>query len=171
MELKSGILSFRLNTSLSLTQVDLWVGLSYCDGKWNKVIIKKKGSIISASMNELRKCLSQSRAQPLMVNSPVYVGGTPQELQDSFKHLSLEQGKVHLEFPNKYSSGPTRFQWFCVLRYSNRVRLEAIPTHPFFAALKKIRMFLQIVLYVALKTVPSHLFIISILILTCLQQI
>ncbi|XP_040491950.1 usherin [Ursus maritimus] len=92
MELKSGILSFRLNTSLSLTQVDLWVGLSYCDGKWNKVIIKKKGSIISASMNELRKCVSQSRAQPLMVNSPVYMGGTPQELQDSFKHLSLEQG-------------------------------------------------------------------------------
>uniref|UniRef100_A0A673TE79 Usherin n=1 Tax=Suricata suricatta TaxID=37032 RepID=A0A673TE79_SURSU len=92
MELKSGILSFRLNTSLTLTQVDLWLGLSYCDGKWNKVIIKKKGSILSASMNELREHVSQSGAQPLMVNSPVYVGGTPHELPDSFKYLSLEQG-------------------------------------------------------------------------------
>uniref|UniRef100_A0A8C9BFN6 Usherin n=1 Tax=Phocoena sinus TaxID=42100 RepID=A0A8C9BFN6_PHOSS len=92
MELKSGILSFRLNTSLTFTQVDLWLGLSYCDGRWNKVIIKKKGSVLSTSMNELIERVSESRAQPLMVNSPVYVGGTPQELHDSYKHLKLEQG-------------------------------------------------------------------------------
>ncbi|KAM9109657.1 usherin isoform 1-T1 [Megaptera novaeangliae] len=92
MELKSGKLSFRLNTSLTFTQVDLWLGLSYCDGKWNKVIIKKKGSVLSTSMNELMEHVSESRAQPLMVNSPVYVGGTPRELHDSYKHLKLEQG-------------------------------------------------------------------------------
>ncbi|XP_058895005.1 usherin [Kogia breviceps] len=92
MELKSGILSFRLNTSLTFTQVDLWLGLSYCDGKWNKVVIKKKGSVLSTSMNELMERVSESRAQPLMVNSPVYVGGTPRELHDSYKHLKLEQG-------------------------------------------------------------------------------
>ncbi|XP_060145902.1 usherin [Globicephala melas] len=92
MELKSGILSFRLNTSLTFTQVDLWLGLSYCDGRWNKVIIKKKGSVLSTSMNELMERVSESRAQPLMVNSPVYVGGTPQELHESYKHLKLEQG-------------------------------------------------------------------------------
>ncbi|XP_070624945.1 usherin-like [Bos indicus] len=92
MELKSGILSFRLNTSLTFTQVDLWPGLSYCDGKWNKVIIKKNDSIISASMNELMEHVSESRAQALMVNSPVYVGGIPQELHDPYKHLKLEQG-------------------------------------------------------------------------------
>lgn len=101
MELKSGILSFRLNTSLTFTQVDLWLGLSYCDGRWNKVIIKKKGSVLSTSMNELMERVSESRAQPLMVNSPVYVGGTPQELHDSYKHLKLEQGKLHREeFPS-----------------------------------------------------------------------
>ncbi|KAI4537068.1 hypothetical protein MG293_013271, partial [Ovis ammon polii] len=92
MELKSGILSFRLNTSLTFTQVDLWPGLSYCDGKWNKVIIKKNDSVISASMNELMERVSESRAQALMVNSPVYVGGIPQELHDSYKYLKLEQG-------------------------------------------------------------------------------
>ncbi|XP_004439711.1 PREDICTED: usherin [Ceratotherium simum simum] len=92
IELKNGILSFQLNTSLTFTQVDLWLGLSYCDGKWNKVIVKKEGSFISASVNELMEHVSESKAQPLTVNSPVYVGGTPQELQDSYKHLSLEQG-------------------------------------------------------------------------------
>ncbi|KAI5940642.1 Usherin [Manis javanica] len=92
MELKSGILSFRLNINLTFTQVDLWLGLSYCDGKWNKVIIKKENSVLSASMNELMERVSEPRAQLLMVNSPVYVGGAPQRLRDSYKHLSLEQG-------------------------------------------------------------------------------
>lgn len=95
MELKSGILSFRLNTSLAFTQVDLLLGLSYCNGKWNKVIIKKEGSFISTSMNGLMKHTSESGAQPLVVNSPVYVGGIPQELLNSYQHLCLEQGKFH----------------------------------------------------------------------------
>lgn len=105
-ELKSGILSLRLNTSVTFTQVDLWLGLSYCDGTWNTVIVKKEGSIIAASMNGLMERVSQSRAQPLVVNSPVYVGGVPPELQDMYGHLSLEQGKPHLEEspnPNPYS--------------------------------------------------------------------
>ncbi|XP_002760562.4 usherin [Callithrix jacchus] len=92
MELKSGILSFRLNTSLAFTQVDLLLGKSYCDGRWNKVTIKKEGSFISASMNGLMKHASGSGAQPLVVNSPVYVGGIPQELLNSYQHLCLEQG-------------------------------------------------------------------------------
>uniref|UniRef100_A0A8D0R6P0 Usherin n=1 Tax=Sus scrofa TaxID=9823 RepID=A0A8D0R6P0_PIG len=92
MELKSRILSFRLNTSLTFTQVDLWLGLSYCDGKWNKVILQKKGPLVSASVNELTERVFQSGAQPLMVNSAIYVGGAPQQLHDSYKHLHLEQG-------------------------------------------------------------------------------
>ncbi|XP_004700202.1 usherin [Echinops telfairi] len=92
MELKSGILSFLLHTSLTFTQVDLWLGLDYCDGKWNEVVMKKEGSVISASMNGLTEYVSESRAQPLTVNSPVYVGGIPQELHSTYEHLSLEQG-------------------------------------------------------------------------------
>lgn len=114
MELKSRILSFRLNTSLTFTQVDLWLGLSYCDGKWNKVILQKKGPLVSASVNELTECVSQSGAQPLMVNSAIYVGGAPQQLHDSYKHLHLEQGKLHQEeCPSQYSAVPTRSGWFC----------------------------------------------------------
>ncbi|XP_040841245.1 usherin [Ochotona curzoniae] len=92
LELKSGQLSLRLNTSLALTQVNMWLGFSYCDGKWNKAIIKKEGSIVSTSMNELVKRVPESRLQALQVNSPVYIGGIPQELQNSFQHLRLEQG-------------------------------------------------------------------------------
>ncbi|KAK1328091.1 hypothetical protein QTO34_012514 [Cnephaeus nilssonii] len=92
VELKSGILSLRLNTSLTFTRVDLWLGLSYCDGTWNTVTVRKEGALVSASLNELMERVSQPRAQPLAVNSPVYLGGVPPELQDSHTHLGLEPG-------------------------------------------------------------------------------
>ncbi|KAM5300669.1 usherin [Glossophaga mutica] len=92
VELKSGLLSLRLNTSLTFTRLDLWLGLSYCDGKWNKVVLKRAGPVVSASMNELTERVSEARAQPLTVNSPVYLGGAPSWLQDSYKHLTLEPG-------------------------------------------------------------------------------
>ncbi|XP_059533348.1 usherin [Myotis daubentonii] len=92
VELKSGILSLRLNTSLTFTRVDLWLGLSYCDGTWNKVTVRKEGALVSTSLNELMERVSQPRAQPLAVNSAVYLGGVPPELQDSHAHLGLEPG-------------------------------------------------------------------------------
>ncbi|XP_045715406.1 usherin [Phyllostomus hastatus] len=92
VELKSGLLSLRLNTSLAFTRLDLWLGLSYCEGQWNKVVLKKAGPVVSASLNELTERVSESRAQPLTLNSPVYVGGAPSWLQDAYKHLTLEPG-------------------------------------------------------------------------------
>nr|XP_004672060.2 usherin [Jaculus jaculus] len=92
MQLKSGLLSLQLNSSLTFTQVDLWLGLSYCDGKWHKAIVKREGSILSASMNELVERSSEAGSQPLVLNSAVYVGGIPLELQDNYRQLSLEQG-------------------------------------------------------------------------------
>ncbi|XP_013375386.1 PREDICTED: usherin isoform X1 [Chinchilla lanigera] len=92
VELKNGVLSFRSNASLTFTQVDLWLGLSYCDGKWNEVSIKKEGPLLAAGVNALMERYSASAAQPLVVNSPVYVGGIPQHLRGTFRHLSLEQG-------------------------------------------------------------------------------
>uniref|UniRef100_A0A663LW22 Usherin n=1 Tax=Athene cunicularia TaxID=194338 RepID=A0A663LW22_ATHCN len=92
IELKSGILNIFLKTGIIFTQVDLWLGLSYCDGKWNKVTVNKEGSVVSASMNELREQTLEPRVQQLKVNSPVYVGGIPPEIQNFFKELGLEQG-------------------------------------------------------------------------------
>ncbi|NXX21752.1 USH2A protein, partial [Podargus strigoides] len=92
IELKSGILNIFLKTGIVFTQVDLWLGLSYCDGKWNKVIVNKEGSVVSASMNGLREQTLEPRVQQLKVNSPIYVGGIPPEIQNFYKELGLEQG-------------------------------------------------------------------------------
>ncbi|KAM8817678.1 usherin isoform 1-T1 [Rhynchonycteris naso] len=92
VQLKSGTLSLRLRSSGTLTHVDLWLGLSYCDGQWNKLVIQKEGSVVSASVNELTERVSESRAQPLALNSPVYLGGAPWELPESYRQLSLEPG-------------------------------------------------------------------------------
>ncbi|KAL1769712.1 usherin [Sigmodon hispidus] len=92
VELKSGMLTFRLKSSLIFTQVDLWLGLAYGDGNWNTVIINKEGSLVSVCVNEVTKRTSQAGSQILQVNSPVYVGGIPQELQNSYSHLTLQQG-------------------------------------------------------------------------------
>ncbi|GAB1285872.1 Usherin [Apodemus speciosus] len=92
MELKRGLLSFRLNSSLIFTQVDLRLGPVYCDGKWNRVSVKKEGSVVSVGVNELTQSTSQAGGQPLLGNSAVYMGGIPPELQDSYRHLTLEPG-------------------------------------------------------------------------------
>ncbi|KAI1240568.1 hypothetical protein IHE44_0008996 [Lamprotornis superbus] len=92
IELKSGILNIFLRTGAIFTQVDLWLGLSYCDGKWNEVTVNKEGSVISATMNELREQVLEPRVQQLKVNSPVYVGGIPPGIQSFYRELGLEQG-------------------------------------------------------------------------------
>ncbi|KAM9016840.1 usherin [Ara ararauna] len=92
IELKSGMLNIFLKTGTVFTQVDLWLGLSYCDGKWNKVTVNKEGSVVSASVNELREQMLEPGVQELNVNSPVYVGGIPPEIQNFYKELALEQG-------------------------------------------------------------------------------
>ncbi|KAJ7402273.1 hypothetical protein BTVI_87954 [Pitangus sulphuratus] len=92
IELKSGILNIFLKTGIVFTQVDLWLGLSYCDGKWNEVTVSKEGSVISTSMNELREQALEPRVQQLKVNSPVYIGGIPPEIQNFYKELGLAQG-------------------------------------------------------------------------------
>ncbi|XP_039192169.1 usherin isoform X7 [Crotalus tigris] len=91
-ELKSGSLIFLLNNGIVSTHVNLWLGLSYCDGNWNKIILSKRGSVASAKMNEWTDHVMEPDLEQLFVNSPVYLGGTPVEVQGTFKELGLEQG-------------------------------------------------------------------------------
>lgn len=53
--------------------------------------------MISATMNELREQALEPRVQQLQVNSPVYVGGIPPEIQGFYRELGLEQGKMTQE--------------------------------------------------------------------------
>ncbi|NWU99575.1 USH2A protein, partial [Upupa epops] len=92
IELKSGMLNIFLKTGTFFAQVDLWLGLSYCDGKWNVVTVNKEDSMISASMNELREQMLEPRIQQLKVNSPIYVGGIPPAIQNFYKELFFKQG-------------------------------------------------------------------------------
>ncbi|XP_041108645.1 usherin [Polyodon spathula] len=91
-ELRSGTLSFMFKTSQDFTRVDLWLGLSYCEGRWNRVTLRKQGSVATASMNKLTEQVSGTVAEELNINSPIYLGGIPAEMQSSFRGLGLQQG-------------------------------------------------------------------------------
>lgn len=99
MEPRSRLLRFPLKSSLIFTQVDPWWGPAYCKRNWNAVLIKKEGSVVLVGVNELLGRALQAGAQTLRVNSPVYVGGIPQELQDSNSPVILEQDKIPARGP------------------------------------------------------------------------
>ncbi|XP_078412490.1 usherin [Cetorhinus maximus] len=89
-ELHSGILSFLFNTSSSTTRVDLWLGLSYCDGKWKNIILKKQGEVASVNVNGLIKEELATEEEELKINSPIYLGGIPIELLNSYNHCLMQ---------------------------------------------------------------------------------
>ncbi|MGH0120773.1 UNVERIFIED_CONTAM: hypothetical protein FKN15_027139 [Acipenser sinensis] len=107
-ELRSGTLSFMFKTSQDFTRVDLWLGLSYCEGSWNRVTLRKQGSVATASMNKLTEQVSGTVAEKLNINSPIYLGGIPAEMQSSFRGLGLQQG--FLELHSFVFSGGTEFE-------------------------------------------------------------
>uniref|UniRef100_W5NGL3 Usherin n=1 Tax=Lepisosteus oculatus TaxID=7918 RepID=W5NGL3_LEPOC len=92
VELQSGTLSFILKWNHYFTQVNLWVGLSYCDGTWNTVLLRKQGSSVEATLNQLSEQVAGSVEEELNFNSPIYLGGLPAELYNSFHSLGLQHG-------------------------------------------------------------------------------
>ncbi|ETE69980.1 hypothetical protein L345_04214, partial [Ophiophagus hannah] len=48
-------------------------------------------------MNEWTDHVMEPDLKQLFVNSPVYLGGTPVEIQETFKELGLEQGVYYME--------------------------------------------------------------------------
>ncbi|RXN00888.1 Usherin [Acipenser ruthenus] len=103
-ELRSGTLSFMFKTSQDFTRVDLWLGLSYCEGSWNRVTLRKQGSVATASMNKLTEQVSGTVAEKLNINSPIYLGGIPAETQSSFRGLGLQQVPQSVPTPSRVHS-------------------------------------------------------------------
>ncbi|XP_067901794.1 usherin [Heterodontus francisci] len=91
-ELHSGILSFIFNTSSSATRVDLWLGLSYCDGKWKNIILKKQATVASVNVNGKIKQELAIEEEKLQINSPIYLGGIPTEAESFCRECELKQG-------------------------------------------------------------------------------
>ncbi|KAM9366692.1 usherin [Symphorus nematophorus] len=81
VELEAGLLSFILVSEGHVTELSMWVGLSYCDGDWKPLSLAKRGSLIFASVNDwAEETRGGGGAVRLRVDSPLYVGGVPTEL-------------------------------------------------------------------------------------------
>ncbi|XP_039982949.1 usherin [Xiphias gladius] len=81
VELEAGLLSFILASEGHVTELSMWVGLSYCDGDWKQLSLAKRGSVISAAVNEwAEETRGVGGAVRLGVDSPLYLGGVPMEL-------------------------------------------------------------------------------------------
>lgn len=76
--------------------LDVWVGLSYCDGGWNSVTMLKRGALTRAALNHALEQHRSERGGNLNITSPLYVGGVPAGLQHPALHQhSLLHGQIH----------------------------------------------------------------------------
>lgn len=95
MELNSGLLSFTLASNGHTTELSMWVGLSYCDGDWKQVSLAKRGSVISAAVDDWEEEIKGVAGAKLRVDSPFYLGGVPTKLVHSaLKDHSYKQGEI-----------------------------------------------------------------------------
>lgn len=91
VELEAGLLHVSLTADGHLTELSTWVGLSYCDGDWKQLLLSKRGSLVSAAVDDwAEETKAKGGATWLRVDSPLYLGGVPAGLQ----HLALE-GRSH----------------------------------------------------------------------------
>ncbi|KAM5165253.1 usherin [Mantella aurantiaca] len=91
-ELNNGIVTLKCKTKLSLTRVNLWAGLSYCDGRWNTVHLKREGSVFSVQLNALVERVIDSAAPQIEGISSVYIGGVPETVWSLFPELHPQRG-------------------------------------------------------------------------------
>lgn len=96
MELEAGLLSFVLASEGQATELRMWVGLSYCDGDWKRFKLAKRGSLISASVNDwAEETRGEGGPVSLRVDSPLYLGGVPMELvHPSLDSQSHKHGEI-----------------------------------------------------------------------------
>ncbi|XP_010791101.1 usherin [Notothenia coriiceps] len=81
VELEAGILSLILSSEDHVTELSMWVGLSYCDGDWKQFSLAKHGPLLSAAVNDwAEETRGVGGALRLRVDSPLYLGGVPREL-------------------------------------------------------------------------------------------
>lgn len=98
MELEAGLLSFVLASEGHVTELSMWVGLSYCDGDWKQLSLAKRGLLISAAVNDwAEETLGVGGAMRLRVDSPLYLGGVPMELiHPALDSRSHKHGEIYV---------------------------------------------------------------------------
>uniref|UniRef100_A0A672FK37 Usher syndrome 2A (autosomal recessive, mild) n=1 Tax=Salarias fasciatus TaxID=181472 RepID=A0A672FK37_SALFA len=84
VELEAGLLSFTVHSEGHVTELSMWVGLSYCDGDWKQLSLAKRGSLVSAAVDDwAEEARGAGGAAMLRVDSSLYLGGVPGELAHS----------------------------------------------------------------------------------------
>ncbi|KAM8945416.1 usherin [Pelodytes ibericus] len=93
-QLNNGILNIKVKNKSTLTKLNLWAGISYCDGRWNSVYFKKEGALYLFQLNNLVERVAESGPVPYNTNisSAVFVGGLPEYVRHLFSDLDLQQG-------------------------------------------------------------------------------
>ncbi|XP_061735051.1 usherin isoform X2 [Nerophis ophidion] len=88
VELKGGLLLFVFSSGGHVTELNTWVGLSYCDGDWKQLSLAKRGSLISAAVDDwAEETRGAGAAGGLQVDSPLYLGGVPIQLTHPALHI------------------------------------------------------------------------------------
>ncbi|XP_041646715.1 usherin [Cheilinus undulatus] len=136
VELEGGLLSFILASEGHVTELSMWVGLSYCDGDWKQLLLAKRGSLISAAVNDwAEETRGRGGAVRLRVDSPLYLGGVPSELKhpalDSRSHKHGLGGCIRSLTIRSDETNPSFVQHvnlFVASRRSVRVYLDGCPT-------------------------------------------
>lgn len=97
MELEAGILSFNLASDGHMTELSMWVGLSYCGGDWKRLSLAKRGSLIFAAVDDwAEETRGVGGAVRLRVDSPLYLGGVPRELiHPALDSRSHKHGEIY----------------------------------------------------------------------------
>uniref|UniRef100_A0A3Q4AAY9 Uncharacterized protein n=1 Tax=Mola mola TaxID=94237 RepID=A0A3Q4AAY9_MOLML len=140
VELEAGLLSITVASEGHMTELRMWVGLSYCDGDWKQLSLVKRGSLIVASVDDWsEETRGVGGAVQLTVDSPLYLGGVPQELiHPALDRRSHKHGEIYriIKVPGV---GPRSISgcvvWFgqsvnlsVASRRSVRVYLDGCPT-------------------------------------------
>lgn len=97
MELEAGLLSFILASDGHMTELSMWVGLSYCAGEWKQLSLAKRGSLILAAVDDwAEETRGVGGAIRLRVDSPLYLGGVPMELiHPALDSQSHKHGEIY----------------------------------------------------------------------------
>ncbi|XP_015250616.1 PREDICTED: usherin-like [Cyprinodon variegatus] len=136
VELEAGLLSFILAAGGHVTELRMWVGLSYCDGDWKHLSLAKRGSLISAALDEVAEEIrGVGGAARLRAESPMYLGGVPIEL--SHQALNVHSHKhglggcirgLTVRSDERNPSARQSINLSVAYRRSVRVNLDGCPT-------------------------------------------
>lgn len=99
--MEGGLLSVTVAADGHKTELNMWVGLSYCDGDWKKLAVAKRGLLVFAAVDDwAEEVRGAGEAARLSVDS-LYLGGVPVELHHPALH---SQSHRHGEIYRKVST-------------------------------------------------------------------